>query len=91
MLPDMSARLTLHPLTPQDEADVLAFEREQRAFFRGAVGDRGERFFADDPAVHAALLAEAREAVLARSEAVSEELALLAGIASAAALAICLT
>lgn len=61
MLPDMSARLTLHPLTPQDEADVLAFEREQRAFFRGAVGDRGERFFADDPAVHAALLAEARQ------------------------------
>lgn len=61
MLPDMSARLTVHPLTPQDEADVLAFEREQRAFFRGAVGDRGERFFADYPAVHAALLAEARQ------------------------------
>jgi len=38
-------------------AALLAFERDNRAYFAASVSDRGDDFFADYPARHAALLA----------------------------------
>lgn len=49
---------SVHLLRPEDEGDVLAFERANRAFFAGAVGDRGDAWFATFPERHAALVAE---------------------------------
>lgn len=54
----MTPRLTLHPLRPEDAADLLTFERDNRAFFARIVGDRGDQFFAEYPRIHAGLLAE---------------------------------
>ena len=51
-------RLTLRPLGPEDAADILTFERDNRAFFAPIIGDRGDRFFAEYPRIHADLLAE---------------------------------
>jgi ribosomal-protein-alanine N-acetyltransferase len=42
---------------------VLAFERENRAYFARAVGDRGDDFFARFDQRHASLLAEQAEGV----------------------------
>lgn len=53
------SRVTIQPLTAADEAAVLAFEQENRAFFACTIGDRGDRFFADYPQQHADWLAEA--------------------------------
>lgn len=50
--------LSVQPLTAADEADLLAFERENRAFFAGIIGDRGDAFFAEFPQRHRVLLAE---------------------------------
>lgn len=52
------SRLTLQLLTAADEAAVLAFEQENRAFFTHTIGDRGEGFFADYAQHHATWLDE---------------------------------
>ncbi len=51
-------RTTIRLLTLADEADVLAFELANRAFFAGAVGDRGDDYFAEFPQGHRALVSE---------------------------------
>ncbi|TXS06912.1 N-acetyltransferase [Streptomyces sp. col6] len=48
----------LQRLRPDHAPAVLAFEQANRAFFAASVPDRGDDFFADYPARHAALLAE---------------------------------
>ncbi|MFE7465122.1 GNAT family N-acetyltransferase [Streptomyces sp. NPDC057499] len=48
----------LQRLRPDHAPAVLAFERENRAFFAVSVPDRGDAYFADFDARHAALLAE---------------------------------
>ncbi|MFF2011143.1 GNAT family N-acetyltransferase [Streptomyces sp. NPDC058195] len=48
----------LQRLRPEHAAALLAFERENRAFFAASVPDRGDDYFADFDARHAALLAE---------------------------------
>lgn len=48
-------------LTEADEAEMLAFELENREFFARAVGDRGDEYFAAFPARHARLVAENRD------------------------------
>ncbi|MCK2244731.1 MULTISPECIES: GNAT family N-acetyltransferase [unclassified Crossiella] len=45
-------------LRPDHAAAVLAFERENRAYFAASVPDRGEDYFTDFPQRHHALLAE---------------------------------
>jgi ribosomal-protein-alanine N-acetyltransferase len=45
-------------LSPEDEAELLAFETENRAFFARAVGDRGDAYFAEFPKRHRALVEE---------------------------------
>ncbi|MGW2371334.1 GNAT family N-acetyltransferase [Kitasatospora sp. NPDC001683] len=50
--------LTLEPLRPDHADAVLAFELANRAWFARTVPDRGDAYFADFPARHAALLAE---------------------------------
>lgn len=45
-------------LTSADEAEVLAFERDNREFFARAVGDRGDEYFAEFGRWHAARVAE---------------------------------
>ncbi|MDO4263770.1 MAG: GNAT family N-acetyltransferase [Deinococcus sp.] len=52
--------LSVQPLAAADEADLLAFERENRAFFARIIGDRGDAFFAEFSQRHRALLAELR-------------------------------
>ena len=47
---------TLELLRPDHAAAVLAFETENRAYFAAVIPDRGDDFFADYPARHAALL-----------------------------------
>ncbi|NUT37889.1 MAG: GNAT family N-acetyltransferase [Hamadaea sp.] len=47
----------LELLTAEHEAAILAFETRNRAYFAASVPDRGDEFFADYPARHAALLA----------------------------------
>jgi len=37
--------ITIHPLSPDDEAEVMKFELVNRAYFARAVGDRGEAYF----------------------------------------------
>ncbi|SOD63025.1 ribosomal-protein-alanine N-acetyltransferase [Streptomyces zhaozhouensis] len=44
-------------LTAEHAAAVLAFERENRAFFAASVGDRGDAYFASFEERHRALLA----------------------------------
>ncbi|MFI7342212.1 GNAT family N-acetyltransferase [Streptomyces sp. NPDC050085] len=48
----------LQLLTADHAPAVLAFERENRTFFAASVPDRGDAFFRDYAARHAALLAE---------------------------------
>ncbi|MDT0270192.1 GNAT family N-acetyltransferase [Streptomyces sp. DSM 44915] len=48
----------LHPLRPDHAPALLAFERENRAFFATTVPDRGDDYFAHFAARHRALLAE---------------------------------
>lgn len=48
----------LQRLAPGHAAAVLRFERENRAWFARSVPDRGDDYFADFDARHAALLAE---------------------------------
>ncbi|MFJ7245519.1 GNAT family N-acetyltransferase [Kitasatospora sp. NPDC098652] len=50
--------LTLEPLRPDHADAVLAFELANRAWFARTVPDRGDAYFAEFPARHAALLAE---------------------------------
>lgn len=45
-------------LTAGDEAELLAFERDNREFFARAVTDRGDEYFAEFSRRHAALVAE---------------------------------
>ena len=49
---------TIRLLTLADEADVLAFELANRAFFAAAVGDRGDAYFSEFTERHRALVAE---------------------------------
>ncbi|MFJ2187635.1 GNAT family N-acetyltransferase [Kitasatospora sp. NPDC087861] len=50
--------LSLERLRPDHAEALLAFEEANRAYFARAVPDRGDAYFADFPARHAALLAE---------------------------------
>lgn len=52
------AMFTLSLLVEEDAADVLAFERTNREFFAGWVGDRGEDWFATFADRHRALAEE---------------------------------
>ncbi|MFJ9608554.1 GNAT family N-acetyltransferase [Kitasatospora sp. NPDC101176] len=49
---------TLELLRPDHAEALLAFERANRAHFARSVPDRGDAYFAEFPARHAALLAE---------------------------------
>ncbi|QGN45940.1 GNAT family N-acetyltransferase [Micromonospora sp. WMMD558] len=51
-MPDLQ-RLAAHHADP-----LLAFERDNRAWFARSIPDRGDDYFADFPARHATLLAE---------------------------------
>lgn len=55
-MPD--ARLRLQLLRPDHAPAVLAFERENRAYFAASVPDRGDEYFAAFEERHRALLAE---------------------------------
>lgn len=48
----------MEPLGPQHEAAVLAFERENRAYFAKSISDRGDSFFQQFSELYRALLAE---------------------------------
>ncbi|MFI7354671.1 GNAT family N-acetyltransferase [Streptomyces avidinii] len=48
----------LQPLSFDHAPALLAFERENRAYFAASVPDRGDRYFADFDERHAALMAE---------------------------------
>ncbi|MBD0840831.1 GNAT family N-acetyltransferase [Streptomyces sp. TRM68416] len=50
--------LRLERLRPDHADALLAFERENRAYFTRTIPDRGDAYFADFAAVHAARLAE---------------------------------
>ncbi|MFI5765008.1 GNAT family N-acetyltransferase [Streptomyces sp. NPDC051563] len=50
--------LRIERLRADHEEALLAFERDNRAYFARSVPDRGDAFFADYPARHRALLAE---------------------------------
>ena len=50
--------VTLEPLRADHADAVLAFERENRAYFAAWIWDRGDEYFADFATRHAALLAE---------------------------------
>ncbi|WP_406450486.1 GNAT family N-acetyltransferase [Streptomyces sp. NBC_00876] len=50
--------IQLQRLRPDHAPALLAFERENRAFFAASVPDRGDDYFTDFAARHAALLAE---------------------------------
>ncbi|MEH1122906.1 GNAT family N-acetyltransferase [Micromonospora sp. CPCC 206061] len=49
--------MRLQPLTAEHRDAILAFETLNREYFAASVPDRGDDFFADYPARHAALLA----------------------------------
>jgi hypothetical protein len=49
--------MQLKQLTAEHADAVLQFETVNRGYFAAAVPDRGDDFFADYPARHAALLA----------------------------------
>lgn len=55
--------LTLERLRPDHAEALYAFELANRAYFARTVPDRGDAYFADFPARHAALLAEQAEGV----------------------------
>ncbi|MFF0268558.1 GNAT family N-acetyltransferase [Kribbella sp. NPDC004536] len=55
-LPDHD--VTLEPLRADHADAVLAFELENRAYFASWIWDRGDEYFTDFPARHAAQLAE---------------------------------
>ena len=55
-LPDHD--VTLEPLTAEHADAVLAFERENRAYFAAWIEDRGDGFFTSFAERHQALLAE---------------------------------
>lgn len=40
--------LSIHPVTEADAAEILAFEQENRSFFRAMVPDRGDPYFSLD-------------------------------------------
>jgi ribosomal-protein-alanine N-acetyltransferase len=50
--------LTLELLRPDHADALLAFELANRAYFARSIPDRGDAYFAEFPARHAALLAE---------------------------------
>ncbi|MBO1413683.1 GNAT family N-acetyltransferase [Streptomyces sp. FH025] len=52
---------TLEPLRAEHADALLAFELANRAWFARTVPDRGDAYFAEFPARHAALLAEQAE------------------------------
>ncbi|SOB82256.1 ribosomal-protein-alanine N-acetyltransferase [Streptomyces sp. 1331.2] len=54
---------TLELLRPDHAEAVLAFERANRAYFARSIPDRGDAYFAEFAARHAALLAEQAEGV----------------------------
>src|SRR6185312_15042919 len=47
----------LQLLRPEHESALLAFERENRAYFAAVIPDRGDEFFAEFDTRHAQLLA----------------------------------
>jgi [ribosomal protein S5]-alanine N-acetyltransferase len=55
-LPDHE--VTLERLTAEHAEPLLAFERENREYFAAAIEDRGDAYFEEFAARHAALLAE---------------------------------
>ncbi|MGZ0146299.1 GNAT family N-acetyltransferase [Kribbella sp. WER1] len=75
-LPDH--KLSLELLRADHEAAVLAFELENRAYFASWIWDRGDEYFADFPARHAALLAE-QEAGISRFHVLVDEDGAVAG------------
>lgn len=57
-MPSSHDQVRLQLLRPDHAEAVLAFERENRAYFAASVPDRGDGYFADFEARHRALLAE---------------------------------
>ncbi|HEY6737990.1 MAG TPA: GNAT family N-acetyltransferase [Actinopolymorphaceae bacterium] len=50
--------IRIEPLAVEHEAEVLAFELANRAFFARTIGDRGDEYFAAFPRQHAERVAE---------------------------------
>ena len=59
----MSTRPELQRLRVDHGPALLAFERENRAYFAASIPDRGDAYFADFDARHRALLAEQADGV----------------------------
>jgi [ribosomal protein S5]-alanine N-acetyltransferase len=57
----VTRRTTVSPLTAADGPELLAMERENRAYFRDRIGDRGDEWFTTFEECHLALV-EANEA-----------------------------
>lgn len=55
---DADAPVGIRLLTAADEAELLAFERDNREFFARSIDDRGDAFFAGFTDRHRSLLAE---------------------------------
>jgi ribosomal-protein-alanine N-acetyltransferase len=75
-LPDH--KVTLEPLRADHADAVLAFELENRAYFSSWIWDRGDEYFADFAARHAALLAE-QEAGICRFHVLVDDVGEVAG------------
>jgi [ribosomal protein S5]-alanine N-acetyltransferase len=65
--------MELQRLTERHAAEVLRFERENREWFTRTISDRGDDYFAEFPARHAALLAEQATGLCHFHVAVDEE------------------
>ena len=50
--------LALQLVRPEDEGEVLAFERDNRTYFTRSINDRGDSFFDEYPERHRELMAE---------------------------------
>lgn len=50
--------VSIHLLTATDEAELLAFERDNREFFALSIDDRGDAYFATFAQRHGSLIAE---------------------------------
>lgn len=58
LFPYAARMIRLERLRPDHADALLSFERDNRAYFARTVPDRGDAYFTDFPARHAALLAE---------------------------------
>ncbi|MGW4942512.1 GNAT family N-acetyltransferase [Actinoplanes sp. NPDC004185] len=65
--------MELQRLTSGHAAELLRFERENRAWFARSISDRGDDYFTEFPARHAALLAEQATGLCHFHVAVDEE------------------